>query len=214
MRFNAPQRVYRPTKTLAAEVQATVKWFDAERGFGFVATDAAESDVFLPEAVVSMAGRQQLPEGTTVVVDIAEGERGPQVSRIYRFDLSTAVPESERSRRGPKPGQDRKGPEQRSPQRPQQRPPQRGERGGERGGERAGGPAGAPVAGPVAGTVKWYDAKKGFGFVATEDGGRDVFVHASVLERAGIRALAENQRVRISVRDGERGREAVTIDEG
>jgi CspA family cold shock protein len=45
------------------------------------------------------------------------------------------------------------------------------------------------------GTVKFYNGQKGFGFIQPDDGGRDVFVHATALERAGMHALAEGQKV-------------------
>jgi cold shock protein len=45
------------------------------------------------------------------------------------------------------------------------------------------------------GTVKWFNAQKGFGFIQPESGGRDVFVHISAVERAGLRGLAEGQRI-------------------
>ncbi len=47
----------------------------------------------------------------------------------------------------------------------------------------------------TSGTVKWFDAEKGFGFIAQDDGGNDAFVHASALERAGIPSLQEGQKV-------------------
>ena len=45
------------------------------------------------------------------------------------------------------------------------------------------------------GTVKWYNAQKGYGFIEPEDGGKDVFVHASAVEGAGMRSLNEGQKV-------------------
>ena len=45
------------------------------------------------------------------------------------------------------------------------------------------------------GTVKFYNGQKGFGFIQPDDGGKDVFVHATALERAGLRGLAEGQKV-------------------
>jgi CspA family cold shock protein len=47
----------------------------------------------------------------------------------------------------------------------------------------------------VTGTVKWYSDQKGYGFIQPDDGGKDVFVHATALERAGLRGLAEGQKV-------------------
>jgi CspA family cold shock protein len=61
------------------------------------------------------------------------------------------------------------------------------------------------------GTVKWYNATKGFGFIVREGGGKDVFVHASALERAGIKSLNEGQRVFVGVAEGRKGPEAASI---
>ena len=57
------------------------------------------------------------------------------------------------------------------------------------------------------GTVKWFNATKGFGFIQPEDGGKDVFVHISAVERAGLRGLNEGQHVSFEIQN-ERGRSA------
>ena len=56
------------------------------------------------------------------------------------------------------------------------------------------------------GTVKWYNPTKGFGFIAPEDGGKDVFVHASALERAGLSGLQDEQKVTFDLESGRDGR--------
>jgi cold shock protein len=61
------------------------------------------------------------------------------------------------------------------------------------------------------GTVKWFNAQKGFGFIVREGGGKDAFVHASVLERSGIGSLNEGQRVVIDIAEGRKGPEAVRV---
>ena len=59
--------------------------------------------------------------------------------------------------------------------------------------------------------MKWYSAEKGFGFVSPEDGGRDVFVHATALERSGMAPLSEGQVVTMQVVQGKKSLEASTI---
>ena len=61
------------------------------------------------------------------------------------------------------------------------------------------------------GTVKWYNATKGFGFIVRDSGGKDVFLHASILDRADITSLSEGQRVFVDVAEGRRGPEAASI---
>ena len=77
--------------------------------------------------------------------------------------------------------------------------------------ERSAYPSGDRATVEELGTVKWYNANKGFGFIAPDQGGRDIFVHASALERAGIMGLAEGQRVAIDVTQGQKGPEAVGL---
>jgi CspA family cold shock protein len=61
------------------------------------------------------------------------------------------------------------------------------------------------------GTVKWFNADRGYGFIAPNGGGKDVFVHISVLERSGIEGLTEGQTVVVDVVKGREGPEATRI---
>jgi len=56
------------------------------------------------------------------------------------------------------------------------------------------------------GTVKWFNATKGFGFIQPEDGGKDVFLHVSAVERAGLQSPADGQKVEYDVESGRDGR--------
>jgi CspA family cold shock protein len=62
-----------------------------------------------------------------------------------------------------------------------------------------------------AGTVKWFNTEKGFGFIARDGGGKDVFVHVSALERSGLTALNEGERVTFDLAEGRKGPEAVKV---
>jgi CspA family cold shock protein len=61
------------------------------------------------------------------------------------------------------------------------------------------------------GTVKFFNTDKGFGFIAPEGGGKDVFVHASAIEAAGMRSLAEGQRVSFDTQPDAKGSKAVNL---
>ncbi|MDE2165752.1 MAG: cold-shock protein [Alphaproteobacteria bacterium] len=74
-----------------------------------------------------------------------------------------------------------------------------------------GGRGAAPPRGPaqtIQGEVKWFEAEKGYGFIAPEGGGKDIFVHVTVLRRSGVNALEPGQRVRVDVVEGRKGLEA------
>ena len=182
------------------ESTAIVKWFNAEKGFGFVEITDGGGDVFLHASVLARTGVTAVNPGATLKVRTGQGQKGPQVTEVLEVDESTAGAAPAAAPRAPR--------------------PDRGEYGA--GGYAGGGGGGgsdrgrgfdAPAAyGPEqAGTVKWYNAIKGFGFIAPEDGGKDVFVHASALRRAGLTDLAEGQRVTIQITQGQKGPEAASI---
>jgi CspA family cold shock protein len=64
----------------------------------------------------------------------------------------------------------------------------------------------------MTGTVKWFKPDKGFGFVTPDDGGRDIFVHRSVMLRAGLQFMDSGQKVRMKVQTASKGREATSLE--
>lgn len=167
----------------APEVQATVKWFNSEKGYGFAALADGSGDVFLHANALQAAGYQAVSPGATLRVRIGNGQKGRQIDQVVSVDESTA-------------------------EQPESRRPQLARTG----------VAGAPrrqvdlsSAVEMAGTVKWYNPDKGFGFITPEAGGKDVFVHATAVERAGIAPLREGQSVRMGVVQGAKGPEAGSI---
>ena len=184
--FEPPRRNFGSTSGFSAQrfeppsgppVQAVVKWYNPDKGFGFVELADGSGDAFLHVSVVERSGHGSVPPGATLEVRAGPGPKGPQVTEILSVDSSTAQQEQPRRAR---------------PERPMYPPA-----------------TGATV--EESGTVKWYNAMKGFGFIASDRGGKDIFVHASALDRAGIAGLTEGQRVAVDVTDGRKGPEAAGL---
>jgi CspA family cold shock protein len=170
-RPSAPPAAFGPT------LSATVKWFNPEKGFGFVAMGDGSGDAFLHSAVLRRAGYEAVSEGATLQVRVGPGQKGSQVTEVVSVDETTAAPTARAPRPQGQGGFDR---------------PQRAA------------PSGPTV--ETTGTVKWFNPAKGFGFIAPQDGGKDIFVHVSAL--GGMTTLNEGQQVRVSVRQGAKGPEA------
>ena len=176
-------------------IDAVVKWFKTDKGFGFVELSNGTGDAFLHINALQSAGHDSVPPGAKLKVQVGNGAKGLQVVKVLEVDTAGAA--------------------DRAP------PPRTGAGGGFGGGMGGGGMGGgarpprrAPdpsTAVAVTGSVKWFDDAKGFGFVASNDGGKDVFVHISVLGNAGLTRLSDGQAVSMKVVDTPKGREAISL---
>ena len=168
----------------APSVDATVKWFKADKGYGFVELAGGQGDAFLHANALRNAGHESVPTGAKLKVQVGAGAKGAQVTRVIEVDTNGIVERPARPAGG---GFGGDGP------RPRRVAPD------------------PSTAVSVTGRVKWFDDTKGFGFVASEDGGKDVFVHISILGPAGINSLTEGQQVNMRVVDTPKGREAISL---
>ena len=171
--------------------KGVVKFFNAQKGFGFIQVDDRPDDVFVHISAVEMAGLSGLAEGQPLEFSLVD--RGGKVSAT---DL---VIDGE-----PMAVTDRPAPRER----------EGGfDRGGDRGGFQSrdsGPPRGAPqreTTGERAnGTVKFFNDMKGFGFIQRDDGGEDVFVHISALERSGMGQVTQGDRLAFDIEIDRRGK--------
>jgi CspA family cold shock protein len=167
-RFEASSGSVDPV-TEGLTVDAAVKWFNPEKGYGFVELMSG-GDAFLHLKTLRQIGRETLPSGAKVRAVVRFGSRGAQVVRVVEVDVASAVERPSR----------RQAPD-------------------------------LSAAFDLTGKVKWFDSARGFGFVASDDFGRDVFVHSSTLAACGVAGLFDGQAVSMRVVETPKGREAIAI---
>ena len=220
----------------SAPIEAEVKWYNARKGYGFVLGPDGQ-DLFFHASALTEAGVEPPDTGDTRTCEIGSDRQGRRlVTRIIslkrgegggqRRDFGDRPPRRDFGDRPPRrdfgggggfgaprrdfgggggfgaPRRDFGGgggfgaPRREMGDRPPRREFDRD----------AGGPTYA-----VDGTVQGFDHVRGVGFVTPEDGGQDVFLHSSVLQRAGRQDVQQGEKVSLDVRDGQRGRQAVSL---
>ncbi len=166
-------------------VHGSVKWFNAEKGFGFIVADDGSGDIFLHLSALRNAGLETVLGGATIVCAVSRGPKGLQVDRVIEVDESTASPTSVEHRPRSPLGYDRP-----------RHPPL------------------TEVGEFVVATVKWFNPNKGFGFITVDETSPDIFVHMQTLRRCGVATLDSGQEVRVRIGQGAKGPQVAEIDVG
>ncbi|WP_294008602.1 cold-shock protein, partial [Sphingomonas sp.] len=169
---------------VVGEGKGVVKFFNPQKGFGFVVRDDGGEDVFVHISAVEQAGLTDLADGQPLEFTLVD--RG---GRISATNLRIEGEPMEVVRGG---GAGAGG--------------GYGDRGGA-GGDR-GGPQRQLTGEKASGTVKFFNAMKGFGFIQRDDGQPDAFVHISAVERAGMPTLNEGDRLEFEIEVDRRGKYA------
>jgi cold shock protein len=163
---------------VVGEGTGVVKFFNGQKGFGFVVRDDGGEDVFVHISAVEQAGLTGLAEGQPLGFTLVD--RGGKISATDLKIDGEPLPVTDRG-----PPRDRDAPR---------------EGGGGGGRELTGEKA--------SGTVKFFNAMKGFGFIQRDDGQPDAFVHISAVERAGLAGLNEGDRLEFEIEVDRRGKHA------
>ena len=168
---------------VVGEGTGVVKFFNGQKGFGFVVRDDGGEDVFVHISAVEQAGLTGLAEGQQLGFTLVD--RGGKVSATDLKIEGEPLPVTDRG------------------------PPREPRAGGfgAPGGDR-GGPQRQLTGERASGTVKFFNAMKGFGFIQRDDGQPDAFVHISAVERAGMDALNEGDRLDFELEVDRRGKYA------
>jgi cold shock protein len=177
--------------------KGVVKFFNGQKGFGFIQVDDRPDDVFVHISAVEQAGLTGLAEGQPLEFTLVD--RGGKVSATDLVIDGEPMPVPERAPRPERSGFDR-------------------DRGSDRGGFQRGGDRGGFDRAPMRestgeranGTVKFFNDMKGFGFIQRDDGGEDVFVHISALERSGVGNVTQNDRLAFDIEVDRRGKYSAT----
>jgi CspA family cold shock protein len=163
---------------VVGEGKGVVKFFNPQKGFGFIVRDDGGEDVFVHISAVEQAGLTDLADGQPLEFTLVD--RGGRIS-ASNLRIEGEPMAVERSGGGAAPA------------------------GGERG---AGGPQRQLTGEKASGTVKFFNAMKGFGFIQRDDGQPDAFVHISAVERAGMPTLNEGDRLEFELEVDRRGKTA------
>ncbi len=170
---------------VVGEATGIVKFFNAQKGFGFVVRDDGGEDVFVHISAVEQAGLTGLAEGQPMGFTLVD--RGGRISATDLKIDGEPMAVEERAPREPREG---------------------GFGGNDRGGDRGGPPQRQLTGEKATGTVKFFNAMKGFGFIQRDDGQPDAFVHISAVERAGMPSLNEGDRLEFEIEVDRRGKHA------
>ena len=173
---------------VVGEGTGVVKFFNAQKGFGFVVRDDGGEDVFVHISAVEQAGMSALAEGQPLGFTLVD--RGGRISATELKIDGEPMAVTERAPREPREGGFG----------------DRGPRPGGAGG--AGGPQRQLTGEKATGTVKFFNAMKGFGFIQRDDGQPDAFVHISAVERAGMSTLNEGDKLEFELEVDRRGKYA------
>ena len=165
------------------EGKGVVKFFNGQKGFGFIVRDDGGEDVFVHISAVEQAGLTGLADGQPLEFTLVD--RGGRISATDLKIEGEPMPVEERAPREPREG---------------------GFGGAAPRG--AGGPARQLTGEKASGTVKFFNAMKGFGFIQRDDGQPDAFVHISAVERAGMTNLNEGDRLEFELEVDRRGKYA------
>jgi cold shock protein len=158
---------------------AVVKWFNSEKGCGFVELADGSGDAFLSVRTLQALGRDTVAPEVKLHVFIGQGDKGRYVTKIVAIDDGDQA--NMPSHGGSYPLRQKR---------------------------REVDPS---TAREVLGKVKWFSVEKGMGFVEAEDGGKDVFVHISVVKQAGMVDLSVGQRISMRVIETPKGRQSMSI---
>ncbi len=163
---------------VVGEGKGVVKFFNGQKGFGFIVRDDGGEDVFVHISAVEQAGLTGLAEGQPLEFTLVD--RGGRISATDLKIEGDPLPVPERAPRD--------------------------DRGGGYGDR--GGPQRQLTGEKASGTVKFFNAMKGFGFISRDDGQPDAFVHISAVERAGMAGLNEGDRLEFELEVDRRGKTA------
>jgi len=157
-------------------VEADVKWYNPEKGYGFLYTGDNSGDIMIHFSVLDKVSCPYVKAGDRVVCDVGFGKLGLQVIRVIEVKFESSEPRTLSAFL--------------DSQMPSFDPDSLEE---------------------VRGTLKWYNSKKGYGFIYPDDGRGEIFLHASVLRAAGYKFLEPGTHVLAKISQSTRGEEARLI---